>query len=76
MDFDMFQTMVMSLASKLGTFLVALLAVYFMQVLYDRTNKVDETQAFDKIEKDARAVADYFGWRILAFCVLAGLVFG
>jgi hypothetical protein len=61
--------------TKMLTFIVALLAVHFMQVMYDRTNKVDTKGAFDVVEKDPRAVADYFGWRVLAFCVLAGLIF-
>ena len=63
------------LFTKVITFIVALLFVYFMMWMFDRTDKVDHVNAFDKIETDPRALADYFGWRILAFCVLGGLVF-
>lgn len=63
------------IATKILTFVIALIAVFFMERMNDRTNKVDSRKAFDIVEKDSRAVADYYGWRVLAFCVLAGLVF-
>lgn len=72
---EMFEVALAALLSKCLTFAVALIAVYFMQVMYDRTNCVDQKKAFDLVENDPRAVADYFGWRVLAFCVLGGLVF-
>lgn len=75
MEWATFEIAIVSLLAKSGTFAVALLAVYLMQVLYDRTNSVDQRKAFDLVESDPRAVADYFGWRILAFCILGGLVF-
>jgi len=75
MDFATFEIAVISLLAKLVTFAVAALAMYLMMVLYDRTSKVGTEEAFDLVETDARAVADYFGWRILAFAVVAGLVF-
>lgn len=76
MDWATFEMASIALASKSVTFCVALIAVYLMQVLYDRTNKIDQEDAFNKVESDPRAVADYFGWRVLAFCVLGGLIFG
>lgn len=72
---EMFEVALAALASKLLTFAVAVIAMYFMQVMYDRTSNVDQKAAFDKVESDPRAVADYFGWRVLAFAVVAGLVF-
>lgn len=75
MDWATFQIAGIALLSKLITFAVAAVAMYFMMVLYDRTSKVDTDKALDLVEADGRATADYFGWRILAFAVVAGLVF-
>ena len=75
MDFEMFQLATAALISKTITFAVAAVSMYAMMVLYDRTSDVKTKEAFNKVESDPRAVADYFGWRILAFAVVAGFVY-
>lgn len=76
MDIQTLEIAAVGLLNKTATFIIALISIYAMQVLYDRTNSVKYKEAFDLVEKDGRAVADYFGWRILAFAVLAGFIYG
>ncbi len=75
MDLGTLEIAVLALLAKTATFAVAAVAMYVMMVLYDRASHVKTKQAFDKVESDPRAVADYFGWRIVAFAIVAGFVF-
>ena len=74
MDWSTFEIAAWSLGIKLLTCGVGLCFIHYMMRLYDRTDGVDSKGAFDLVEKDPRAVADYYGWRVLAFCVLVGLI--
>lgn len=74
MDFGTFEIAAWSLGMKLLTCAAGIVLVGWMEVLHDRVKKVRSEKAFDVVENDPRAVADFFGWRILAYSVLVGLI--
>lgn len=74
MDFAGYEIAVMGLLAKIVTVIAALIVVHIMGMLYDRSDKIDSTKAYDLIEADARAAANYYGYRVLAFCVLVGFI--
>lgn len=75
MDFSAFEISAWSLGAKVFAYLVAVCCVWTAGRLFDRSDRVRSIQAFDRVEEDARAIADYMGWRVLAHALLAGLIF-
>lgn len=70
----MFGVGLSSLAMKFLTVMVALIVIHFMGWMYDRTDKIESQKAYDLIEANAVAAADYYGKRIIAFAIVVGLV--
>ena len=66
----------LSLLAKTVTFGIAAASLFWIGVYYDRKNKIDWEHVYDAMEKDPGAMAQYFGLRVLAFCVLAAWIYG
>lgn len=64
----------LSLLFKILTALVGMALIFFMGKTYDRKHKVKTNEAFDLVEKDARAFAQYSGFRLLAFAVVVAWI--
>lgn len=60
---------------KFGYALAAVLAIILLLKWFDRTNGTSfGRDALTIIHGDPRATADYYGKRIIAVCILVGLV--
>lgn len=64
------------LAYKLLAFNVAAIGVFVMELLYDWKHRLDTLAAFNRIEMSGGDLSRYYGFRILALCLLAGWIFG
>lgn len=76
MDYETFEIIAWSLASKTLTFAVFATSVFGMFVLYMRTSDVKWKTAYDKIESDPRALAQLFAGLFVAFAIGGGTIFG
>lgn len=65
-----------SLLSKTLTFLVASASLYFFLRFFDRRNGIKWGKIYEGFENDPIAAARYFGARVIAFAVLAGIIYG
>jgi len=64
----------LSFLSRLVHFCAASLAVMLLLRWWDILNKQSFTAALEIINADPRALADYRGKRLVALCLLAGLI--
>jgi hypothetical protein len=64
------------LANKLLTFNVAAIGVFAMELLYDWKHRINTGAAFNRVEMSGSDLSRYFGFRVLALCILAAAIFG
>lgn len=72
---DMVEVMLSGLMLNVTRLAVAAIAVFVLLRVRDQVLGVKIHDVMDKIEGDANASALYFGFSVIGFCLLAGLVF-
>jgi len=71
----MIETILMGFPIRLGYAVFMALVVYMLLRIFDRLSGQDFKKNMEKISNDSQALANYYGYRLIAISVGMGLLF-
>jgi hypothetical protein len=72
----MIEGLILRLLIAVISLVIGLVGVWFVLRTFDSSSKIDFKKAFDQMESDPKAIAQYYGMRFIGVAYMVGYVIG